>query len=95
MLLKLPTRRVALRHVLPTSSGVDSLVRPLPYFAHQPELAPAAAHIDRRTWHVRVSLLIRGNGVAVRQTEQLRDTLSVDKLLGVYFARHFPEDYNR
>jgi hypothetical protein len=63
-----------------TSRGRLSL-RPRPHLRSEPELAASAAKVDNRTGHIRIPLLILANGVAMGETEDLRDAMGINQIL--------------
>jgi hypothetical protein len=53
-----------------------------------PQLAPSAAKVNHGTRHVRIAPLIQGNGVSMRQAQNLGHALSINQLTWLDASPH-------
>lgn len=72
-------------------SKTARLSRPSFYLGTHPESTATVAHVDHRSWHVGVAVLIQADRVRLRKTQQLSDPTSIDQVVGIHPWTHGKE----
>ena len=88
-----PERDFPVRSTADTTRGTGTTARrlcgcPALDVGLEPHLHPSVAEIQDRPWHVRISMLVDADGVAVGEAKQVGNAIGVDQIVDVDSLAH-------